>query len=115
MDAFSAANNVLLNAVKGISEIINCRDLNVDFADVRTVMSEMGMAMMGSGLASGENRAKKAAQAAVHSPLMEDVDLNGAKGVLNVTAGSNLKLQNFTSWKHGARICFKCRLRDCYR
>ena len=97
MDAFSAANNVLLNAVKGISEIINCRGLiNVDFADVRTVMSEMGMAMMGSGLASGENRAKKAAQAAVHSPLMEDVDLNGAKGVLvNVTAGSNLKLQEF--------------------
>tara|TARA_Y100001936_G_scaffold86193_1_gene84450 strand:+ start:482 stop:1618 length:1137 start_codon:yes stop_codon:yes gene_type:complete len=97
MDAFSAANNVLLNAVKGISEIINCRGLiNVDFADVRTVMSEMGMAMMGSGLATGENRAKKAAQAAVHSPLMEDVDLNGAKGVLvNVTAGSNLKLQEF--------------------
>ena len=97
MDAFSAANNVLLNAVKGISEIINCRGLiNVDFADVRTVMSEMGMAMMGSGLASGENRAKKAAEAAVHSPLMEDVDLNGAKGVLvNVTAGSNLKLQEF--------------------
>jgi len=97
MDAFSAANNVLLNAVKGISEIINCRGLiNVDFADVRTVMSEMGMAMMGSGVASGENRAKKAAQAAVHSPLMEDVDLNGAKGVLvNVTAGSNLKLQEF--------------------
>ena len=97
MDAFSAANNVLLNAVKGISEIINCRGLiNVDFADVRTVMSEMGMAMMGSGMASGEDRAKKAAQAAVHSPLMEDVDLNGAKGVLvNVTAGSNLKLQEF--------------------
>jgi len=96
-DAFSAANNVLLNAVKGISEIINCRGLiNVDFADVRTVMSEMGMAMMGTGAASGEDRATKAAQAAVHSPLMEDINLNGARGVLvNVTAGSNLTLQEF--------------------
>ncbi|MEC9248079.1 MAG: cell division protein FtsZ [Pseudomonadota bacterium] len=95
-DAFGAANNVLLNAVKGISEIINCRGLiNVDFADVRTVMSEMGMAMMGTGVASGEDRATKAAQAAVHSPLMEDINLNGARGVLvNVTAAS-LTLKEF--------------------
>ena len=97
LNAFSAANDVLLNAVKGISEIINCRGLiNVDFADVRTVMSEMGMAMMGSGLASGDNSAEKAAEAAISSPLMEDINIQGAKGVLvNVTAGENLTMQEF--------------------
>ncbi len=97
LNAFSAANDVLLNAVKGIAEIINCRGLiNVDFADVRTVMSEMGMAMMGSGLASGEDRAEDAAETAISSPLMEDINIEGAKGVLvNVTAGENLTLQEF--------------------
>ena len=97
LNAFSAANDVLLNAVKGIAEIINCRGLiNVDFADVRTVMSEMGMAMMGSGLASGEERAEDAAETAISSPLMEDINIEGAKGVLvNVTAGENLTLQEF--------------------
>ncbi len=97
LNAFSAANDVLLNAVKGISEIINCRGLmNVDFADVRTVMSEMGMAMMGSGLARGEARAEEAAEAAISSPLMEDINIQGAKGVLvNVTAGENLSLIEF--------------------
>ena len=97
LEAFEAANDVLLNAVKGISEIINCRGLiNVDFADVKTVMSEMGMAMMGSGCAVGENRAKDAAEAAVSSPLMENVNLEGAKGVLvNVTTGEDCSLQEF--------------------
>lgn len=97
LNAFSAANDVLLNAVKGISEIINCRGLiNVDFADVKTVMSEMGMAMMGSGLATGEDRAEEAAESAISSPLMEDINIHGAKGVLvNVTAGENLTLQEF--------------------
>jgi len=88
LEAFRAANDVLHNAVAGIAEIINCPGLvNVDFADVRTVMSENGMAMMGSALASGPNRARIAAEQAVASPLLEDVNLANARGVLvNITA-----------------------------
>lgn len=98
LDAFKAANNVLLGAVKGIADlIIRPGMINVDFADVSTVMSEMGMAMMGTGVASGENRAVEAAEAAIHSPLLEDVNLQGAKGVLiNITAGENLTLGEFS-------------------
>ena len=98
LDAFKAANDVLLGAVQGIADlIIRPGMINVDFADVRTVMSEMGMAMMGSGLASGENRAREAAEAAVHSPLLEDIDLRGARGILvNITAGPNLSLGEFS-------------------
>jgi len=95
LDAFKAANNVLHGAVGGIAEVINCPGLvNVDFADVRTVMSEMGMAMMGSAQASGENRARIAAEQAVASPLLEDVNLAGARGVLvNITASSSVKMR----------------------
>jgi cell division protein FtsZ len=95
LDAFKAANNVLHGAVGGIAEVINCPGLvNVDFADVRTVMSEMGMAMMGSAQASGENRARIAAEQAVASPLLEDVNLAGARGVLvNITASSTVKMR----------------------
>jgi len=97
LDAFRAANDVLLGAVQGISELITCPGLiNVDFADVRTVMSEMGMAMMGTGRATGENRAREAAEAAISSPLLEDVDLAGARGVLvNITAGPDLSIGEF--------------------
>ena len=97
LDAFQAANDVLLGAVQGIADlIIRPGMINVDFADVRTVMSEMGMAMMGSGQASGEDRASVAAQAAVHSPLLEDIDLQGARGILvNITAGPDLQLGEF--------------------
>jgi len=95
LDAFKAANSVLHGAVAGIAEVIKCPGLvNVDFADVRTVMSEMGMAMMGSSSASGDNRARIAAEQAVASPLLEDVDLAGARGVLvNITAGTSLKMR----------------------
>ncbi len=97
LDAFKAANNVLLGAVQGIAELITRPGLiNVDFADVRTVMSEMGMAMMGTGVAKGENRAREAAEAAVASPLLEDVDLSGARGILvNVTAGLDMAIGEF--------------------
>lgn len=97
LDAFKAANNVLLGAVQGISELITQPGLiNVDFADVRTVMSEMGMAMMGTARASGENRAAEAAQAAVASPLLDDVALVGAKGILvNITAGMDMSIGEF--------------------
>lgn len=96
-EAFSAANDVLHNAVSGIAEIINCPGLvNVDFADVRTVMSEMGMAMMGSAEASGPERAKIAAEQAVASPLLEDVNLANARGVLvNITASSSFKMKEY--------------------
>lgn len=99
LDAFAEADDVLLNAVQGISDlIIRQGKINVDFADVRTVMAEMGMAMMGAGVARGENRAVKAAEAAIRSPLLEDVDLRGARGVLvNITAGVNLGLHEFES------------------
>ena len=97
LNAFSAANDVLLGAVQGIAQLITCPGLiNVDFADVRTVMSEMGMAMMGSGKASGEDRAKVAAEAAISSPLLEDINLSGAKGILvNITAGMDLSIGEF--------------------
>ena len=92
LEAFRAANDVLLGAVQGIAELITCPGLiNVDFADVRTVMSEMGMAMMGSGVGVGVERAREAAEAAISSPLLEDVNITGARGILvNVTAGPNL-------------------------
>ena len=92
--AFAASNDVLHGAVAGISEIINKRGLvNRDFADVRTIMSELGMAMMGTATASGEERGKAAAMAAIKSPLLEDVDLQGARGVLlNITTSSNVEL-----------------------
>ena len=98
LDAFAAANDVLWGAVQGIADlIIRPGMINVDFADVRTVMSEMGMAMMGTGRASGENRACEAAEAAIRSPLLEDVDLQGARGILvNVTAGPDLNIGEFT-------------------
>ncbi len=97
LDAFKAANDVLLGAVQGIAELITCPGLiNVDFADVRTVMSEMGMAMMGSGSARGQDRARIAAEAAISSPLLEDINLSGAKGILvNVTSGIDLKMGEF--------------------
>ncbi len=98
LDAFKSANDVLLGAVKGIADLIMRPGMiNVDFADVRTVMSEMGMAMMGTGYASGEGRAREAAEAAIRSPLLEDVNLHGARGILvNITAGENLSLGEFT-------------------
>ncbi len=97
LDAFGAANDVLKGAVQGIAELITRLGLmNVDFADVRTVMSEMGYAMMGSGVASGEDRAEEAAEMAISSPLLEDIDLSGARGVLvNITAGFDLRLDEF--------------------
>jgi cell division protein FtsZ len=97
LDAFKAANDVLLGAVQGIAELITRPGLiNVDFADVRTVMSEMGTAMMGSGTASGPDRAEEAAEAAISSPLLEDVDLAGARGILvNITAGMDISIDEF--------------------
>ena len=98
VEAFATANEVLCGAVQGIADlIIRPGMINVDFADVRTVMSEMGMAMMGTGRATGENRARDAAEAAIRSPLLEDIDLNGARGVLvNITAGPDLAIGEFT-------------------
>ncbi len=95
LDAFKAANDVLYGAVAGIAEVINCPGLvNVDFADVKTVMSEMGMAMMGSAIAAGVDRARVAAERAVSSPLLEDISLSGARGILvNITASSSLKMR----------------------
>ncbi len=97
VDAFAKANEVLFNAVQGISELITRPGLiNVDFADVRTVMSEMGRAMMGSATARGENRAVEAAHQAISSPLLEDINLYGAKGLLvNITAGSDMAIGEF--------------------
>ena len=97
LNAFKSANEVLLGAVQGIAELITRPGLiNVDFADVRTVMSEMGMAMMGAGSAKGEDRAVVASEAAIGSPLLEDVNLSGACGILvNVTAGLNLSMREF--------------------
>jgi cell division protein FtsZ len=94
-EAFKAANGVLQGAVGGIAEVINVPGLiNVDFADVRTVMSENGMAMMGSAIANGSDRARTAAERAIASPLLEDVDMSGARGVLvNITSSSSLKLK----------------------
>jgi cell division protein FtsZ len=97
MDAFREANDVLLGAVQGIADlIIRPGMINVDFADVRTVMSEMGMAMMGTGSAVGENRARSAAEKAINSPLLDDINLAGARGILvNITAGFDLSLGEF--------------------
>jgi cell division protein FtsZ len=94
-DAFRASNDVLNGAVAGIAEVINCPGtVNVDFADVRAVMSENGVAMMGSATASGPERAQMAAEQAVHSPLLEDIHLAGARGVLvNITASHSMKLK----------------------
>ncbi|NOY72568.1 MAG: cell division protein FtsZ [Gammaproteobacteria bacterium] len=102
LDAFSSANNVLLGAVQGIAELITRPGLiNVDFADVRTVMSEMGMAMMGSGMATGEDRARRAAEMAIASPLLEDINISGARGILvNVTAGLDLAIGEFDEVGH---------------
>ena len=98
LDAFKEANDVLLGAVQGIADLIIRPGLvNVDFADVRTVMSEMGSAMMGTGSASGENRAREAAERAINSPLLDDIDLSGARGILvNITAGLDLSLGEFS-------------------
>ena len=98
INAFNAANDVLKGAVQGIADlIIRPGMINVDFADVRTVMSEMGTAMMGSGTARGENRGTEAANAAISSPLLEDIDLHGARGILvNITAGPDLGLGEFS-------------------
>jgi len=98
LDAFKAANDVLLGAVQGIADLIMRPGMiNVDFADVRTVMSEMGMAMMGTGTAKGENRAREAAETAIRSPLLEDINLQGARGILvNITAGLDLSLGEFS-------------------
>jgi cell division protein FtsZ len=97
INAFNAANDVLLGAVQGIAELITKAGMiNVDFADVRAVMSEMGMAMMGTGIAKGDQRAMEAAKSAVSSPLLEDIDLSGAKGVLvNITAGFDMTIGEF--------------------
>ncbi|WP_117235869.1 cell division protein FtsZ [Vibrio maerlii] len=97
LEAFASANDVLKNAVQGIAELITRPGMiNVDFADVRTVMSEMGHAMMGSGIAKGEDRAEEAAETAISSPLLEDIDLAGARGVLvNITAGLDMRLDEF--------------------
>jgi len=98
LDAFKEANDVLLGAVQGIADlIIRPGMINVDFADVRTVMSEMGMAMMGTGNATGEGRAREAAEKAINSPLLDDIDLQGARGILvNITAGLDLSLGEFS-------------------
>ena len=96
MHAFNGANDVLCDAVQGITELItNPGVINVDFADVRTVMSKMGMGMMGSGKALGDNRAEEAAQAAIASPLLEDVNLSGARGILVNVTGANMTLGEF--------------------
>jgi len=97
MDAFNAANDVLLSAVQGISELITRPGLiNVDFADVRTVMEGMGASMMGTGVATGDDRAREAAEAAIHSPFLEDIELRGARGILvNVTAGPDLTIGDY--------------------
>jgi cell division protein FtsZ len=94
LETFKKADDILLQAVRGISDLITVHGLiNLDFADVRTIMSEMGMAMMGAGLAQGENRAVEAAQRAISSPLLEDVAIHGARGVLiNITGGPSLTL-----------------------
>ena len=97
MNAFAAANDVLLGAVQGIADLITRPGLiNVDFADVRTIMSEMGIAMMGTGVGRGENRAREAAEAAIASPLLEDINLQGARGILvNITGGMDMAIGEF--------------------
>jgi cell division protein FtsZ len=97
LQAFSAANDILSGAVQGIAELITRPGLiNVDFADVRTVMSEMGTAMMGHGSATGEDRAEEASESAIACPLLEDIDLSGARGILvNITAGPDFSIHEF--------------------
>ena len=97
LNAFKEANDVLLGAVQGIADlIIRPGMINVDFSDVRTVMSEMGAAMMGTGTAAGDSRAREAAEKAINSPLLDDIDLQGARGILvNITAGLDLSLGEF--------------------
>jgi cell division protein FtsZ len=97
LDAFKPSDDVLRQAVQGISDLITTSGLiNVDFADVKSVMSERGMAMMGIGVASGEKRASEAAQQAISSPLLEDIDISGAKGVLvNISGSSNMTMEEF--------------------
>jgi cell division protein FtsZ len=94
MDAFGKVDDVLLNAVRGISDLINVAGLiNVDFADVKTIMSSQGLALMGTGTSAGANRAVEAANAAIHSPLLDDVSIHGAMGILiNITGGPDLTL-----------------------
>ena len=98
LEAFASVDDVLSGAVQGIADLIMRPGMiNVDFADVRTVMSEMGMAMIGSGKASGEGRARVAAESAIRSPLLEDIDFNGARGVLvNIAAGTDISLGEFS-------------------
>jgi cell division protein FtsZ len=107
LDAFKSANEVLQGAVQGIAELITRPGLiNVDFADVRTVMAEMGMAMMGSGTATGEDRAREAAVAAISSPLLEYINLDGARGILvNVTAGMDLSIGEFQTVGETVKQC----------
>src|SRR5690606_28404277 len=107
LEAFKAANEVLQGAVQGIAELITRPGLiNVDLADVRTVMSEMGMAMMGSGTAKGADRAREAAEAAISSPLLEDVNLSGARGILvNITAGETLAIGEFRQVGETVKQC----------
>ncbi len=97
MSAFAAANDVLLGAVQGIADLITRPGLiNVDFADVRTIMAEMGLAMMGTGVGHGQNRAREAAEAAIASPLLEDINLQGARGILvNITGGMDMAIGEF--------------------
>jgi len=96
-DAFAAANEVLLTAVAGISELITRPgEINLDFADVRAIMTEKGTAMMGTGVGTGDNRAAEAAEAAIHSPLLDDINLTGAEGILvNVTSNGDLSIGEF--------------------
>ncbi len=97
IDAFQAANNVLLDAVQGITDlIVHPGMINVDFADVRTVMSDMGAAIMGTGTATGEHRAREAAEKAIACPLLEDINLKGARGILVNISGSNMGLAEFS-------------------
>src|SRR5213078_3155600 len=94
LESFKKADDVLLQAVRGISDLVTVHGLiNLDFADVRSIMAEMGMAMMGAARAAGENRAVEAAQRAISSPLLEDVSIKGARGLLiNVTGGPDMSL-----------------------
>ena len=98
LDAFASANDVLLGAVQGIADLITRNGMiNVDFADVKTVMSEMGNAMMGTARATGDERAREAAEGAIRSPLLDDINLQGARGILvNITAGMDLNLGEFS-------------------
>ncbi len=109
LDAFRSSNSVLQGAVAGISEVINVPGLvNVDFADVRTLMSENGMAMMGSASASGPDRAKKAAESAMSSPLLEDVNLAGARGVLvNISSNCSLTLKEYQQVTHSVQFAIE--------